>query len=300
MDNALELAYFGRGLAADRLAAINGTLPDTRAFRVATLTLEPNFIATQCPPGSGLDRLPTAAICLQDTALSLSEARYAEAQASISLEIWRSPGASNRVGVAQAQYYSADATHRLYAAGEHLAEAILCLRGLEKSTLNAGRKDKAVSLQARVAKHLRAERPDDPITVAVVTLGEMEEWQRSAQYRGDSVHDQAPILEGIGNTFDRKVARWRPFYGTDGTLRGHQVSVGGGDPHETTADDVLSNAIAATNGLLEVAALVLDEYVATLQKIGVTVTLSAGRTSVTIFSPADDAPEEAETSGDSA
>jgi hypothetical protein len=80
IDAALELACFGRGLARERLTAINSTLPDTRAFRLATLTLEPGFIATQCPPDSGLERIPTAAICLRDVAHSLSEARYAEAK----------------------------------------------------------------------------------------------------------------------------------------------------------------------------------------------------------------------------
>lgn len=135
IDDELELAYFGRGLTRERLTAINGTLPDTRAFRHATWTFDPNFIAMECPPRSGRERIPTAAICLQDAAHALSEARYAEAQASVGLEIWRSPGGNDRVGVAQAQYYCADATHRLYAAGEHIAAAILHIRDLDRKDL---------------------------------------------------------------------------------------------------------------------------------------------------------------------
>src|ERR1051325_1720109 len=127
IDSELEITYFGRGLPSGRLEEINATLPNTRAFRVATLTFDPSFIAMQCEPGSGREQTPVAAICLQDTAHALSEARYAEAQASIALELWRSFSGNERVAVAQAQYYCADATHRLYAAGEHTARAILCI-----------------------------------------------------------------------------------------------------------------------------------------------------------------------------
>lgn len=112
IDADLELAYFGRGISREQLVAINAKLPDTRAFRHATLALEPSFLAMECAPASGKERIPTAAICLRDTAHSLSEARYAEAQALLAVEIWNSPGGNARVGIAQAQYYCADADLR--------------------------------------------------------------------------------------------------------------------------------------------------------------------------------------------
>jgi hypothetical protein len=289
----LQLAYFGRGLSKERLTAINAALPDTRAFRLAALTFNPSFIAMECAPGSGRERLPTAAICLQDVAHALSEARYAEAQASLALEVWRLPGGSLRVAIAQAQYYCADAAHRLYAAGEHIATAILCIRDLDEKALNPGKVERAVSLQARLARHLKTMRPSDPITAAVLKLGATQAWRRSIEYRGDWVHDQAPILDGIGQLFDRHATRWHTMRGPDGAEIGHQLSVGGGDPSESTIDAVLSDAVAATAAFLELTAVVVEEYVTTLAAIGVRVNIPRGQTSITIFSAADDTPDDA-------
>jgi hypothetical protein len=293
IDADLELAYFGRGLSRERLTAINAALPDTRSFRLATLTFNPSFIAMECPPGSGRERIPIAAICLQDAAHALSEARYAEAQASVALEVWRFTGGSLRIAIAQAQYYCADAAHRLYAAGEHIATAILCIRDLDAKALNPGKVERAVSLQARLARHLKTTRPSDPITAAVVKLGATEAWRRSIEYRGDWVHDQAPILEGVGQSFDRHAKRWQTMHGADGAEIGHQLSVGGGDPSENTIETVLSDAVDATAAFLELTGVVVEEYVAALATIGVRVNLAQGQTSVTIFSAADDAPDDA-------
>jgi hypothetical protein len=49
-----------------------------------------------------------------------------------------------------------------------------------------------------------------------------------------------------------------------------------GDPSETTVESVLSDSIAATTLFLELAAVVLEEYVTSLEGIGIRVNLSAG------------------------
>lgn len=148
-------------------------------------------------------------------------------------------------------------------------------------------------MQARLARHLRAKRPDDPITVAVIGLGQTEAWQRSIEYRGDWVHDQAPMVEGIGHSFDRNALRWKPLQNVHGAPVGHQLNVGGGDPHSTTIGSILADAIEATAAFLKLAAVVLEEYIALLRGIGVHVTPSRGATSITVFSAADEAPEDA-------
>ena len=64
--------------------------------------------------------------------------------------------------------------------------------------MSATTPEKAVSLQTRLAKHLKTMRPTDPITTAALKLGATESWQQSIEYRGDWVDAQTPILEGIG------------------------------------------------------------------------------------------------------
>jgi hypothetical protein len=74
---------------------------------------------------------------------------------------------------------------------------------------------------------------------------------------------------------------------------GHQLNVSGDDPHSTTIGSILADAIEATTAFLKLAAVVLDEYIALLRGIGVQVNPSRGATSITVFSAADEAPEDA-------
>ncbi len=282
LDPETELAYFGRGLTRAELERINDRLPDTRAFRHSVLDYHPDVLAMCCPPGSGREDLPQAGVCLQDTSIALGEARYALAQAAVGLAVWRRDARNEKTAVVQAQFYVANAAHRLYSAGEHIAAAILYLLGLTEANLRAAAsRGHRISRQARLARYLKKERPGHPITTAVLDLSDCPEWFAALEYRSDSVHNQPPRVEGVGS-FNRDGPRWKETRSSDGTVTGHQVSLGGNDPADTTVDAILANGVIAATAFLRFADSIVSCFDRELSMLGVNVSHDKGRVTVNL------------------
>src|SRR5215218_1723998 len=118
---------------------IESQLPNVKDVRKAALQLQPDFISFGFPPGS---TIPIAAVCLHDVTATLQEVRHALFQ-SLAYILWyreREDPPDEHKAVFFGRFYVDDAALRLYAAGEHLAEAIVCMLEISSSALNDYRK----------------------------------------------------------------------------------------------------------------------------------------------------------------
>lgn len=240
-------------LTGNRIAS---ELPDVVEIRTAALQLQPDFISMQYPPGS---TIPIASVCLQDVTSTLQEVRHAlfEALAYILWYREKSDPPNDHLAVFFGRFYVDDAALRLYAAGEHLAEAIVCMLEIDKESLRkyrkTGRPDNHGSQQSALGKYLRAEMSAHPITEAICELIRSEEWLPTIGYRDVWVHRKPPIVEGMGISYER---RNRLKVSDTGVW----VSFGGGDSPEYTVDQLIALVRPAALQFTQTTTQVIEYY----------------------------------------
>ena len=159
------------------------------------------------------------------------------------------------------RFFAEDAAMRLYNAAEHLANAVAMLRGLNSQTLSS---ERARSQWQRVRRVLQKQAVEDPICIAMCELGDTPHWQFVIRYRGQVVHDQPPILQGLGVSYRRR-HRWT--MGQDGTRR--LVMSSTGDEAEYSPEQVMRMALMAAAGLLTILTVVVDQYFGLLARHGI-------------------------------
>lgn len=85
------------------------------------------------------------------------------------------------------RFYADDTALRLYAAGEHLAKAIVSMLEISNQDLQIARKaarsDGSAGEQITVGKFLTKMRPNHSVTAAIVKLIGADEWQKTITYR---------------------------------------------------------------------------------------------------------------------
>jgi hypothetical protein len=241
---------------------IGSELPDVTEIRKATLQLQPDFISMEFPPGS---RIPIAAVCLQDVTATLQEVRHAlfEALAYILWYRERNEPPNHHLAIFYGRFYVDDAALRLYAAGEHLADAIVCMLEIDKESLRkyrkTGRPDDQGSQQSTVGKFLQAEMPTHQITKAISVLIASKEWLPTIHYRDIWVHKKPPIIEGTGISYERR-----------NRLKVSEKSVwvtfGGGDTPEYTVDQLIGLVRPAAIHLTEAVTTVVEYYIRLLNE----------------------------------
>jgi hypothetical protein len=124
-----------RGLLGKKvLANLAKELPDVRQLHQLVLTLAPDFVSIKFSPESSI---PVAAVCLRDSTETLIDAKYALHEA-FAHKVWYlekrevpSPGTAAHF----VRFYVDDTALRLYAAGEHLANAIICILEIQDQAL---------------------------------------------------------------------------------------------------------------------------------------------------------------------
>lgn len=249
-------------LDKETAARVEKGLPDITEIRKATLSLQPDFISMGFPPGS---TIPIAAVCLQDVTSTLEEVRYALFE-SLAHIVWyreKSEPPNEPLAVFFGRFYADDAALRLYSAGEHLAEAIIC--ALEISNLDlkkykkTGRPDDQGSKQSAVGKYLKAERSDHPVNKAILKLIRQGEWFQMINYRNEWVHSKPPIVEGQGIEYER-----RNRLQVSATHIG--VSFGGGDAPKYSVDELLGFIKPASSSFTEAVIEIYEYYVEYLNK----------------------------------
>ena len=227
----------GGKLDKDAAGRIENELPRVLDVRMASLNLQPDIISIGFPPGSDI---PKAVACLQDATSMLEEARYALLEALAHI-VWhrekRDPPNESDV-VFFGKFYADDAALRMYAAGEHLANAIVSMLEI-KSEVREFKKQKLLkkksvtSKQAIVGNYLIENRPGDKVTKAVLKLKESGEWEKTRKYRDNWVHNKPPIIKGMGIGYERR----NRLVVTTNSVR---VSVGGSVAPQYSIDDLLS------------------------------------------------------------
>jgi hypothetical protein len=214
-------------------AQIEAELPKINDLRIRALHLHPGMLSMRFPPNSSI---PVAAVCLHDVTSTLEEVRYALFEALA--HIWwhrNHQGPSNEIpAVFFGRFYVDDAALRLYAAGEHMAKAIVCMLEIDSQSLKQYRRGPGDqgSEQSTVGKYLKAEEPGHQITRAVLKLIGEPEWLQTINYRNEWVHSKPPIVEGGGIEFER-----RNRLEVSANCVG--VSFGGGDKPKYSVDDLL-------------------------------------------------------------
>ena len=162
------------------------------------------------------------------------------------------------------RFYTDDAAFRLYAAGEHLAEAITGMMELSEADLGAYRKNRT-SRQAVVGQYLVHEKSNHALGQTVATLAKAPEWKRAMDYRADLVHEQPPTIHGLGIVYNRE-KRWRPA--KDGKTV--ELMIGGGDNPEFKTDEIIKSMTRALELLIETFEVSLAHYEEKLRQAGFT------------------------------
>jgi len=181
----------------------------------------------------------------------------------------------------QASFYLSDVASRLYSAGEHISAGICDTLGISESDLDPDKREKRVSRQSKLAKYVSRHLPEDhPLAGAGKVLAGYPEWFLIAEYRSKSVHSQPPTLAGLGITYQRDRQRWTTTFRQDGSVAGHQISVGGGDPPIADIDDLLAKATTALRAFVDYAAAVVEFYFSQLSHHGIKYDPAAGTTTI--------------------
>jgi hypothetical protein len=221
-----------RGLLGKKiLKEIANQLPDIKQLNRDILSCTPEVISFRFPPDSSV---PVASVCLHDAFDALADARYAfhEILAHRAWYLEKRETPIEGTAVLFTRFYADDVALRLYAAGEHLANAIIDMMEIKKRSLIPYKK-KRISKQIIVWEYIKREKPAHAITQAVKKLAQSKEWRATLKYRNDWVHGKPPIIKGLGIQYERR-KRWEIGENYIG------LSGGGGDEPKYSDEDLIN------------------------------------------------------------
>jgi len=243
------MSYF---LSEARAQQIEESLPDIWQVVLRILHLPPpDLISAHYGPDSDV---PIATVCLRDAADYIQESRYALKQCISSRVLYVEEAeppneiSANFFG----RFFADGAILRLYSCAEHIANCIHFFLPITDDELRRYRGDRYTSMAATIGRFLTNERPNHPITHAVLRLVESDYWQFVCQYRNQWVHDQRPAIRGLGVFYERR-RRWEI------SDEGHaMLGIGTGDQPPLTLDTSVARIQNALTALLEVMTAVYD------------------------------------------
>jgi hypothetical protein len=246
-------------------SAINAELPDLDELNKASIHLDAELISIRF---GHEPKIPVAAVCLRDAIRMLSASRFAMYEA-YAHQLWyrhyASTDHSELAALWHGRFFADDAALRLYAAGEHLAQAIVVMLRISAGDLKPYR-DKYKSRQTVVGNYLSTELPEHQITKMVIRLHTTPEWMWTRDYRDEWVHEQPPLMEGFGRQFDRK-PKWKPVEGAPTPQK--SLSIGTlGDSPKYTVDELLSNVQGALFAVSATTTALLEYYFQLLENEG--------------------------------
>lgn len=220
-----------RGLLGKKiLKEIANQLPDIKQLNRDILSYTPEFISFRFPPDS---TVPVASVCLHDAFGALADARYAFheilAHRAWYLEKRKTP--VEGTAILFTRFYTDDVALRLYAAGEHLANAIIDMMEIKARSLIPYKK-KRISRQIIVWEYIKREEPTHVITQVIRKLAQSKEWLATLDYRNAWVHGKPPIIKGLGIQYERR-KRWEIGDNYIG------LSGGGGDKPKYSDEDLI-------------------------------------------------------------
>lgn len=252
------------------LGRIANRLPDLQPLWTCVCGLSPDFISMNFDPNS---TIPVAAVSLYDAVNVLSEARYALHEA-YAHRIWyseKSPTPNPTAAIFFSRFYLDDAALRLYAAGEHVATAIIMMLEIDSEKLKPYRKER-VSLTSIIGHFLKDQMAGHPITRAVLELASLQEWQKTITYRNKWVHDKPPTIQGLGIVYERR-KRWKVVQKGDRVTQ--VLHFGGGDTPQYSIDDLFGFIQPALVGFTQTLTSIAQFYLDLLRQHGIRVSSAA-------------------------
>jgi hypothetical protein len=240
---------------------VSQDLPEISSLTGTIAKLRPDFISINIHPESNI---PVAVVCLRDAVEALADARYALGECYEHI-IWyreKIQPPNEEGAVVFGRFYADDIAFRLYSAGEHLANAIICMLEVDDQQLDPYRTGRT-SQQAIVGNYLVREQPNNPVTVAVLKLVQSKEWQRAIEYRSKLVHDQPPTVKGLGEVYKR-ARRWQK------TKSGYGLGIGQGDAAEHSLEEILGFIKPALFLFIDALASITALYIESLKSKGIT------------------------------
>ena len=254
-----------KNLTPPESRAIEEKLPQLDFVVSAVLRLSPDLVSIKFSPNSSI---PVASICFRDAVDLLCDVKFALFEA-FAHKVWfeNYEAESNRwVGIHFARFFADDSALRLYSAGEHLAAGLINMLEISKKQLAKCGKQKRINLKlARVAQHLWAERPDDEISKSLQRLITSKDWNATLEYRNKWVHNQPPLISGVGIVYERR-NRWIV---SDDAIA---VTFGGGDKPHHSVEELLGSVQRSTLLFSKVVREVVSLYVELLSRYGIQVT----------------------------
>lgn len=247
---------------------IANKLPEIVGIQMTTASYFPDLISIDFSHSS---TIPVASICLKDTVDMLSEARFGLFEA-YAHQIWYSKQtdkSAKYVAVSLAKYFADDVALRLYAAAEHLANAIICMLEIERHELTSVKKSdiNRVSTASALGKYLFKHFKEHKITKAIYKLLESDTWQKTILYRNKWVHEQPPLIEGTGIVWKRELL-WREEGEKRPGVKARTVGIGGGSKPELNVDILLKDVNQAMEAFAKMVKIVVDFYQKLLQEKG--------------------------------
>ncbi len=221
------------------------------------LNLAPDLISIQFPIDSDI---PVAAVCLHDVIDALYKIRIGLSEC-YQHEIWfreKKEPPNDTLATVFMEFYIDSVASKLYAAGEHLANALIFMLETSDDQL---KKYKKVSQWSTVGNFLKSELGEHPITQSALSFVSKGDWDKVMLFRNSSVHDKPPTIKGLGIVYKRK-KRWRRS--EDGKTA--KLGIGGGDKPDYSIDEVVEFTHSAVTEFIELFRDVVGFYVDILEK----------------------------------
>ena len=252
-----------RGLLDENeLRHIADQLPDLSDLQHLKGGLAPDTTALVFPPQSWI---PVAGVALIDAIETAEEAAHALHEC-LAHRTWYRERHSPPDEIAAAffgRFYATDLALRIYAGGEHLANAIIFMLEIDEAELTQSKRPRA-SQASNVGHFLLRSKCDHPITRAIADLGRSREWQETSRYRNRWTHQQPPTISQLGLVYRRK----RPWSDLSGGI-GQVLNIGGSDRPEYSVDDLLGFMTPAFFGFVTTMRQVLRWYTDYLRDRGI-------------------------------
>lgn len=249
----------------ETIKQLSKELPDIENLGMDVMKLAPDRISIKFSPDS---YIPVAAVCLQDTLNALLQVRIGLNEC-LQHKIWyreKCDPPNEELVVLYMRFYLEGIVSQLYAAGEHLANAIIFMLNLSDEQLEEY-KNNRVSQQSIVGHYLANEQSDHPITEDVILLASSKDWNRAMDYRNKLVHEQPPSIKGLGSIYKRH-RRW--VRSEDETS--FKLGLGVGDDAEYSIDELLEFVQPAIFQFVDLFEKVVYFYLDLINKEGILLT----------------------------
>lgn len=208
--------------------------------------------------------LGTSLACLSDAGYRLQEMRLGLHESYACLAWYReeAPQHTEFEAVLTSKFYVDHIALLLYAAAEDIAAFVVSFLECENDFINFAqgmRNTKVTSNAAKVGMFMSKRFAGHDITNIILTLHQTPQWDQALEYRNRWVHEQPPLVDGLGIQFNR-VSRISP----DGT----SISFGGGALPEYTVDQLLEIMHQATIAVASCFSRLLDIVIQRREALG--------------------------------